>query len=101
MGSSVMAMTRTADDIGDRPLPWPDQLGQHPDRQCRLLAGGEGGDDHLVEGQREGQHAAGQQRLANVGRTTWRKVWNPSAPRSIDASISERRVRRSRATALL
>ncbi len=26
-----------------------------------------------------------------LGRTTWRKVWKPSAPRSIDASISEPR----------
>ena len=32
-----------------------------------LLAGGEGRDDHLVEGQREGEHAAGQQRGADLG----------------------------------
>ena len=39
---------------------------QHPDRQGRLLAGGEGGDDDLVEGQREGEHAAGEQRGADL-----------------------------------
>src|SRR5262249_32678866 len=44
------------DDVGHRTLPRPDQLGQHPDRQGRLLAGGERGHDNLVEGQREGKH---------------------------------------------
>ena len=87
MGSSVTAMTTHGDDIGDRALARPDQLRQHPDRQRRLLAGGEGGDDDLVEGQRKGEHAAGKERRADVGRTTWRKVWKPSAPRSIEASI--------------
>ena len=31
-----------------------------------VVAGGEGGDDHLVEGQREGEHPAGQQRRADL-----------------------------------
>src|SRR5262245_60372339 len=39
------------DDIGHRPLPWPDELGQHPDRQRRLLSGRERRDDDLVERQ--------------------------------------------------
>ena len=55
------------DDIGDRPLARPYQFLQHPDRQGRLLAGGEGGDDHLVEAQREGEHAARQQRRGEIG----------------------------------
>jgi predicted NBD/HSP70 family sugar kinase len=36
-----------------------------------------------------------------LGRITWRKVWKPSAPRSIDASTSDPEVRRKRAMALL
>ena len=39
--------------------------------------------------------------VAMFGSTTWRKVWKPSAPRSIDASISEPEVRRNRASTLL
>src|SRR5262245_50297385 len=48
------------DHVGDRALPRPDQLRQHPDRQGRLLAGREGRDDHFVEGERKGEHAAGE-----------------------------------------
>src|SRR6185503_5384165 len=38
-------------DIGHRPVARPAQLVEDPDRQGRLLTGGEGGDDHLVERQ--------------------------------------------------
>ena len=54
------------DDVGHRALPRPDQLGQHPDRQGRLLTGGERGHDNLVERQREGKHAAGEKRSADL-----------------------------------
>ncbi len=36
-----------------------------------------------------------------VGNVMWRNVWMPSAPRSIDASVSEPGTRRSRAITLL
>ena len=36
-------------DIGDRALAGADQFLQHPDRQCGLLASGEGGDDYLTK----------------------------------------------------
>src|SRR5574343_1665222 len=39
--------------------------------------------------------------VAMFGSTTWRKVWKPSAPRSIEASSSEAEVRRKRAMTLL
>ena len=39
--------------------------------------------------------------VAMFGRITWRSVWKPSAPRSIEASISARFVRRKRASTLL
>ena len=60
-------MTTTATTLVTGPLARADQFAEHPDRQRLLLAGGEGGDDHLVERKREGQHAAGQQRRADVG----------------------------------
>ena len=45
--------------------------------------------------------AAASRAVPMFGSTTCRKVWKPSAPRSIDASISEPDSRRKRATALL
>ena len=38
-----------------------DQFLQHPDRQRGLLSASERGDDDLVEGKREGEHAAREQ----------------------------------------
>ena len=48
--------------VRDGPVARPEQLVEEPDRQCALFAGGEYGDDDFVEGQRECQHAAGEER---------------------------------------
>src|SRR6185295_6487332 len=48
-------------DVGHRPVARLGQLVEDPDRQRPLLAGGEGGDDHLVEREREGEHSTGQE----------------------------------------
>src|SRR6188508_2792687 len=49
-------------DIGDGPVTRPEELAEEPDRQRTLFAGREDGDDDLIEGQGEGQHAAGEER---------------------------------------
>jgi len=59
-------MITTATTLVTGALARTDQLLQHPDRQRGLLAGGEGGDDDLVEAQREGQQRTGQQRRAQL-----------------------------------
>src|SRR5678816_1849569 len=48
--------------IGDGAITRPEQLVEKPDGQCALFAGREYGDDDFVEGQRESQHAAGEER---------------------------------------
>ena len=63
--------------VGDRPLARAHQFLEHPDRQRGLLAGGEGGHDDLVEAQRKGQHAARQQRSADVGQDHQREGLQP------------------------
>ena len=52
--------------VGHRSLPGSDQLREHPDRQGRLRASGEGGHDDLVERQGKGQHPSRQQRGGHV-----------------------------------
>ena len=86
----VTAMTKTATTLVTG--RWRGRISsEHPDRQGRLLAGGEGGDDDLVEGEREGQHAAGQQGRGDVaagsrgGRSGSRRRPGPSRPRSATA----------------
>ena len=67
-----------------------------------LLAGGEGGDDDLVEGQREGQHAAGEQRGGDVGQddvAEGLEAVGAEIHRGLDQRAAT--VRRKRATALL
>src|SRR4051812_4368519 len=46
--------------VGNRLVPRPEQLAEEPDGQRAFLAGGEYGDDDLVERQCERQHAAGE-----------------------------------------
>src|SRR6185503_2446841 len=48
--------------VGDGPVARPEELVEEPDGQRALFAGREDGDDDLVEGQGEGQHAAGEER---------------------------------------
>ena len=55
-------MTKTATTLVTGRCRGLNQLGQHPDRQCRLLTSGECRHDNLIEGQRKGEHAAGKQR---------------------------------------
>src|SRR5688572_21908449 len=50
------------DDVDDRQLLRPGQIREDPDRERLLGAGRERRDDHLVEGEREGQQSAGQER---------------------------------------
>ncbi len=54
------------DDVGDGPLARPEQFAVEPDRQRALVPGREQRDDDLVERQREGQHAARQQRRGDL-----------------------------------
>ena len=67
IGTSVTAITNTATTLVTGRCLRPHQLAQHPDRQRGLLAGGEGGDDDLVEGEGEGEHAAGEEGRRDVG----------------------------------
>ncbi len=87
--------------VGDRPVPGPDQLLIHPDRQRGLLAGGEGGDDHFVKAEGERQHAPRQQGGGEVGQDHVAQGLEAVGPGSIDASIRLWLVRRKRARALL
>ncbi|PBH17828.1 hypothetical protein BGV22_20465, partial [Clostridioides difficile] len=52
--------------VGDRDVTRAAGLVEQADRQGARVAGGEGGDEDLVEGQGEGEHAAGQQGRAEV-----------------------------------
>ena len=68
----------------------------------RLLAGGEGGDDDLVERQREGEHAAGEQRGADLRQddvAEGLEAVGAEIHRGLDRGCAESR--RKRATALL
>src|SRR3990172_2087381 len=49
-------------DVRHRLVPRPRQLAEDPDRQRRLLPGGEGRDDDLVEREGESEYCARQQR---------------------------------------
>ena len=65
-GMSESRMASTADDVDDRQLPRARQVGEDPDRQRLLLAGGERGHDDLVEAEREGQQRARHERRAQL-----------------------------------
>ncbi len=99
------------DHVHDRQLIRPREVGQDPDRQRLVGAGREGRHDHLVEGEREREQRAGQERRAElregdeaerlprvraeVGRGLLERLGSPAQPRDhvvVDHDDAESRV---------